>query len=82
MMAKCNWWFTFESSINLAKNPMAYGRSKHIETQFHFLRDQVSKGKLSLAYCKSEQQLVRAFDKASKEHMLRDKLGVVSLVNT
>ena len=45
---------------------MAYGRSKHIETQFCFLRDQVNKGKLSLAYYKSEQQLVRAFNKASK----------------
>ena len=25
-------------SINLAKNPMSYGRTNHIETRFHFLR--------------------------------------------
>lgn len=36
-----------ESSINLAKNPVAYERSKNIETQFHFSRDQGNKGKLT-----------------------------------
>ena len=34
-----------KSAIDLAKHPMAHGRSKHIETKFHFLRDQVSKRK-------------------------------------
>jgi len=32
------------SAINLAKNPIVYGRSKHIETRFHFVREQVTKG--------------------------------------
>lgn len=35
-----------KSTINLAKNPLAHGKSKHIETKFHFLRDQVTKRKL------------------------------------
>ena len=35
-----------KSAIDLAKHPVAHGRSKHIETKFHFLRDQVNKGKL------------------------------------
>ena len=33
------------SAINLAKNPIAHGRSKHIEMRFHYLRDQVADGK-------------------------------------
>ena len=33
-----------KSAIDLAKNPVAHGRSKHIGTKFHFLIDQVSKG--------------------------------------
>ena len=37
-----------KSTIDLAKHPVAHGRSKHIETKFHFLRDQVSKEKLEL----------------------------------
>ena len=32
-----------KSAIDLAKNPVSHGRSKHIETKFHFLRDQVTK---------------------------------------
>ena len=31
------------STINLAKNPIAHGRSKHIEMRFHYLREQVAK---------------------------------------
>lgn len=34
-----------KSTINLAKNPVAHDRGKHIKTCFHFLRDQVNKGK-------------------------------------
>ncbi|CAH9104519.1 unnamed protein product, partial [Cuscuta europaea] len=46
-----------KSAINLAKNPVAHARSKHIETRFHFLRDQVNKGKLNLKYCSTQDQL-------------------------
>lgn len=28
-----------QSAIDLAKHPVAHGRSKHIETRLHFLRD-------------------------------------------
>ena len=38
------------SAIRLAKNPVSHGRSKHIEVRFHFLREQVNKGKLELIY--------------------------------
>ena len=39
------------SAINLAKNSIAHGRSKHIEMRFHYLRELVSEGKLRLGYC-------------------------------
>ncbi|XP_058776263.1 7-deoxyloganetin glucosyltransferase-like [Vicia villosa] len=38
------------SAINLAKNLIAYGRSKHIEMRFHYLT-LVSVGRLRLGYC-------------------------------
>jgi len=34
------------------------GANTHIETKFHFLRDQVSKGKLELVYCCTEDQVI------------------------
>ena len=36
-------------AINLAKNSIAHGRSKHIEMRFHYLRDKVAKAKLNTA---------------------------------
>jgi len=39
-----------KSAINLAKNPIAHGKSKHIETRFHYLRDQVNKSNIKVEY--------------------------------
>lgn len=39
-----------KSPISLAKNPVAHGRRRHIDTRFHFLKDQVNKGKLELVH--------------------------------
>ncbi|XP_058764580.1 uncharacterized mitochondrial protein AtMg00810-like [Vicia villosa] len=41
-------------AINLAKNPIAHGRSKHIEMRFYYLRDLVCEGKLRLGDCRRE----------------------------
>jgi len=46
-----------KSAINLAKNPVSHRRSKHIETRFYFLREQVNNGKLKMTYCSIETQL-------------------------
>lgn len=44
-----------KSTIDLTKYQVAHGRSKHIETKFHFLHDQVNKLKLKLEYYRSEE---------------------------
>ncbi|XP_045798133.1 secreted RxLR effector protein 161-like [Trifolium pratense] len=33
-----------KSAISLAKNPISHGRSKHIDTRFHFIREQLADG--------------------------------------
>ena len=45
-----------KSAIDLAKNPISHGRSKHIETKFHFLRDQVNKDKIDLKLSKEKNK--------------------------
>ncbi|WJX32793.1 hypothetical protein P8452_21078 [Trifolium repens] len=70
-----------KSAINLAKNPVSHGKSKHIETRFHFLRDQVTKGKLKLEYCSTDNQQADILTKAVKRDKflkLRREMGVVS----
>jgi len=39
------------STIDLSKNPISHKKSKHIETKYHFLRDQVMKKKIEFIYC-------------------------------
>ncbi|CAJ2665360.1 unnamed protein product [Trifolium pratense] len=61
-----------KSAINLAKNPIAHGRSKHIETKFHFLRDQVTKGKIKMTYCNTEKQMADVLTKPLKIDRFKD----------
>lgn len=71
-----------KSTINLAKNPVSHGRSKHIGTQFHFLRDYVNKGKLEMVFSRTEEQVVDVLTKSLKIErfsQMRRMLGVVSL---
>jgi hypothetical protein len=69
-----------KSAISLAKNPISHGRSKHIETRFHFIREQVMNGNIELVYCPTEIQFADGFTKAVKLdrfEFLRKKLGLI-----
>ena len=69
-----------KSAIALAKNPVAHGRSKHIETRYHFIRHQVKNKTVTLTYCKSEDQIADIFTKPLKTETflkLKKKLGLV-----
>ncbi|WVZ04379.1 hypothetical protein V8G54_025185 [Vigna mungo] len=70
------------SEINLAKNPISHGRSKHIDIKYHFLRDMVTKGKIALKHCRTELQLADIFTKSLNQErfkFLRSSIGVLSL---
>ena len=72
-----------KSAINLAKNSVLNGRSKHIEDRFHFLREKVNRGELEVRHCSSEAQLADIFTKGLKIDRflnLRKKLGIVQIV--
>ena len=61
-----------KSAIDLAKNPVAHGRSKHIDTKFHFLRDQVSKGRIKLRHYRSKVQLADIMTKSLKAERFKE----------
>ena len=73
-----------KSAIDLANNPVSHGRSKHIERRFHFLRDQVTKGKIKLSYCNTNDQMADVLTKPLKIERFRDlrkMLNIQSLEN-
>ncbi|GAU50018.1 hypothetical protein TSUD_331710 [Trifolium subterraneum] len=72
------------SAINLAKNPIAHGRSKHIELRFHYLREQVGNGKLKVEHCRTDLQVADVLTKAVTVETfvrLRNLMCVKSLEN-
>jgi len=67
-------------AIDLAKNPVSHGRSKHIKTKFHFLRDQVCRRRIGLHHCSTEVQVADILTKGLKTErflMLRKMLNIV-----
>ncbi|XP_074351976.1 secreted RxLR effector protein 161-like [Apium graveolens] len=43
------------SAIDLAKNPMFHGRSKHIDVRYHFIRECVERGEVTLRHVSSNE---------------------------
>ena len=43
-----NLWCDSQSAIHLAKNQVHHARTKHIDVRYHFLRDVIEEGDISL----------------------------------
>jgi hypothetical protein len=66
-------------AISVAKNPVLHCKTKHLEVRYHFQRDNVEKGKITLIHVPTYDQLADIFtkplDQATFTH-LRGELGV------
>lgn len=68
-----------KSAIDLAKNPVFHGRSKHIDVRFHFIRECVENGEIIVKHVNSEDQRANSLTKAlgvAKFERMRSQLGV------
>lgn len=75
-------WCDNLSAKALASNPIYHSRSKHIEVDVHYIRDQVLSNKVTVAYVPTSDQTADCLTKAlttTRFSQLRDKLGVVKL---
>ena len=52
-----------QSAIRLAKNPTFHARTKHIDVQFHFVRDMVEDGKVNLEKVDTAKNVADALTK-------------------
>jgi hypothetical protein len=67
------------SAISVEKNPMLHSKTKNIEVRYHFLRDNVEKGKITLIHVPTHDQLADIFTKPLDQAAftrLRGELGV------
>ena len=53
-----------KGATDLAKNPLSSSNSKHIDVRYHFLRELVGKGDLSVKYLKTDEQHADILTKA------------------
>ncbi|GJR95872.1 retrovirus-related pol polyprotein from transposon TNT 1-94 [Tanacetum coccineum] len=72
-----------KGAIDLSKNPVQHSRTKRIEIQHHFLRDNVQKGNISIEKVASEDNIADIFTKILKREVfnyLRLELGMMKLI--
>lgn len=52
-----------QSSISLANNPVLHTRTKHIDIQHHYIRDEVASGRINLVYTPTGEMLADGLTK-------------------
>jgi hypothetical protein len=73
-----------ESAIRMADNSVEHSRTKHIDIQYHILRDHQQKGDIEIAYVSTKEQLAGIFTKPLDEKTfskLRNELNILEFRN-
>lgn len=68
-----------QSAIALTRNPVFHGRSKHIHARFHFIRECVERGQVTVEHVSGDQQKADILTKALgriKHKEMRDLIGM------
>ena len=71
-----------KSAIDLTKNSVFHGRSKHIDIRYHFIRSCVERGEILIKHISTGEQRADILTKAMstvKFERMRDLLGIKNL---
>jgi histone deacetylase 1/2 len=75
-------WCDNLGATYLSANPVFHARTKHIEIDFHFVREQVADGALEVRFISSGDQLADVFTKPATQQMLDRFRTNLNLVQT
>ena len=68
-----------QSAIALTKNSVDHGRSKHIDTRYHFIREQVVSGNLQVMYTPTNEMLADLMTKHVNGTILQKLLQLLGI---
>ncbi|KAJ0546766.1 putative RNA-directed DNA polymerase [Helianthus annuus] len=73
-------WCDNISAIKLAQNPVFHARTKHIEVHYHFIREKVLSGDISLEIVGTEEQVADSLTKSLSEVKLKQHSASMGIV--
>jgi hypothetical protein len=73
-------WCDNLGATYLTANPIFHARTKHIEVDFHFVREKVSQGALNVRFVSSADQVADGFTKPCSKQMLEHLFSNLNLV--
>ena len=68
-----------QGTISIAKNPVNHGRTKHIDIQYHYIREAVLEGIVDIKYCPTSEMIADIFTKPLSKGrftVLRNAIGL------
>jgi histone deacetylase 1/2 len=74
-------WCDNPGATYLSANPIFHARTKHIEIDFHFVREKVASGSLTVRFITSEDQIADMFTKHVTQLTLRKFRSNLNLVH-
>ena len=70
-----------QSSIKLVKNPEFHARTKHIDVQYHYIREALEDGLITLVYIPTTEMLADCLTKPLTREKFEAGLSLIGLVN-
>jgi hypothetical protein len=74
-----------QSAICMGKNQQYHGRTKHVDIKYHFVREKIATGAITVPYCKTDDMVADIFTKplfAPRFKRMCELLGMKTLMNS
>lgn len=77
---KAKFYMDNQSAIRLIKNPVHHKRTKHIDVQYHFIREKFEENLFDLEYVCTDEQIADIFTKALNKNRHKYLCGLMDLI--